>query len=473
MKTSLKIKLKSCEHSNKNCSSEFCNNAGTCILEKSTEMGFKCVCDPNYTGSTCTQNINPCASNPCMEGYTCINNPNSEYICICIQGVTCPISFRNLQLTTKSQNTQALLTTSPCSINTCHNDGICEIIDNESYACVCKFGYIGQHCETLNKCLIQPNACKNGGTCFMNGDELSCECPTGFEKPFCDKPETSKFYCELNACKNGGICLHTDLNEFYGMKCVCQTGFTGVFCEDLIEQQENDEPVNEYMDVPVLCKNINKKAEIKKQPLRKTNTPHGNNSYFLVQNGQIWFANSEAENFMYKNNWPKRLSEIFPTIEDNIDAILYDDLSKEYLIFKSFEYWRFRTDVKSPLNTNTLVRGYPRSIKEDFGIISVEGGFFIDLKLNKNSQNATEESSGDQRVMLLFKDSKIITFNKTKPIGIHFLPFDLSPIQTAVNIDSKSFYVLYENRIFNFWIDYNTHQAVLKSIDANIKQSLL
>ena len=40
----------------------------------------------------------------------------------------------------------------------------------------------------------------------MNGDELSCECPEGFDEPFCSKPEESEFYCDLNACKNGGIC---------------------------------------------------------------------------------------------------------------------------------------------------------------------------------------------------------------------------------------------------------------------------
>ena len=141
-KSLILIYLKSCEISSENCSTQLCNNAGKCLLDTKTDMGFRCVCDPNYTGSTCSQNINPCSSNPCKEDYTCINSPNGEFMCICIQGVTCPVSFRNYLLS-KSPDNQTKLTNSPCLINTCQNDGMCEIIDNENFACICKFGYIG------------------------------------------------------------------------------------------------------------------------------------------------------------------------------------------------------------------------------------------------------------------------------------------------------------------------------------------
>ena len=134
-------------------------------------------------------------------------------------------------------------------------------------------------------------------------------------------------------------------------------------------------------------------------------------------------------------------------------------------------------DTQSPLNANRLVRGYPRTIKEDFGIINVEGGFFVDLNLRTMPiiSNKTDAATltKTEHFMLLFKDSKIITYNDTRPVSIHFLPFDLSPLQTVVSIGPKAFYILYENRIFNFLIDYSSHQAVLKSIDANIKQSQL
>ena len=169
----------------------------------------------------------------------------------------------------------------------------------------------------------------------MNGEDLSCECPTGFDEPFCSKPDTSNFYCELNACKNGGICLHTDLNQFYGMRCLCQTGFTGIFCEHLITQTYLIES-DDYKDIPVICKNINNKTEIKKQPIRYVNTPHSLNSYYLIQDDLIWYVDNlgQEENSNFKNKWPKRLIEIFPSIENDVNAIIYDELSNEYLLFK-------------------------------------------------------------------------------------------------------------------------------------------
>ena len=133
--------------------------------------------------------------------------------------------------------------------------------------------------------------------------------------------------------------MHTDLHEFYGMRCVCATGFTGVFCEELIAQSlAAEERVfqDEYADIPVLCKNVNNKAEIKKQPVRHVRTPHANASYFLVQGGLIWYVNENDTELgiSFKNAWPRRLSDVFPTVEDNIDAILFDGMNSEYLIFK-------------------------------------------------------------------------------------------------------------------------------------------
>ncbi len=167
----------------------------------------------------------------------------------------------------------------------------------------------------------------------MDGEDLRCECPTGFDEPFCSKPDTSNFYCDLNACKNGGICLHTDLDQFYGMKCLCQTGFTGIFCENLLVQS-NLLTSDDYTEIPILCQNINNKTEIKKNPIRYVNTSHSLNSYYLIQGDLIWHISSEEEDNIYKNQWPKRLTDIFPSIEENLDAIIFDSLNNEYLIFK-------------------------------------------------------------------------------------------------------------------------------------------
>jgi hypothetical protein len=69
----------------------------------------------------------------------------------------------------------------------------------------------------------------------MEGKEAVCECPDGFEPPHCANQskqlKQSKFYCDMNACKNGGTCIISDENDFNSMKCLCKSGFTGVFCE--------------------------------------------------------------------------------------------------------------------------------------------------------------------------------------------------------------------------------------------------
>lgn len=65
-----------------------------------------CFCDAGYTGSMCQTSIDDCASNPCTHGGTCV-------------------------------------------------DGI------QSYECVCAFGFIGTHCESMG--------CLNGGTAITPG----------------------------------------------------------------------------------------------------------------------------------------------------------------------------------------------------------------------------------------------------------------------------------------------------------------
>ena len=119
------------------------------------------------------------------------------------------------------------------------------------------------------------------------------------------------------------------------MKCLCQNGYTGIFCEKLVAKLEGDQIVtDEYTDIPFLCRNINKKADIKKQPIRQVDSPHALNSYYLIQGGQIWYIDGGYESRSYKNQWPKRLAEIFPTIEDNLDAIIFDNMTNEFLLFK-------------------------------------------------------------------------------------------------------------------------------------------
>lgn len=52
--------------------------------------------------------------------------------------------------------------------------------------CVCAPGWIGEFCQYVSDaCLIKPNRCLNGATCFTTGQpssppQYTCICPPGF-----------------------------------------------------------------------------------------------------------------------------------------------------------------------------------------------------------------------------------------------------------------------------------------------------
>jgi hypothetical protein len=246
---------KNCELVSNECSEEFCNNGGKCIIDHTNEKGFVCECLHNYSGPTCSYNLNSCASNPCSKDQICLNNDDS-YVCVCIQGISCPnspslapLQRRANQKLTINQNKKfsylnpfnnSTSTTLPqiknidylCKIGTCINDGICQISPKTNdFFCKCKFGYIGRYCEIVNECLLKPDMCQNGGTCRMNGTLVTCQCKEDFEPPYCLKTKIKSVFCEVNACKNGGTCVHNEFKSVVGMKCLCQNGYTGVFCE--------------------------------------------------------------------------------------------------------------------------------------------------------------------------------------------------------------------------------------------------
>eukprot|EP00048_Salpingoeca_helianthica_P006382 m.97807 g.97807 ORF g.97807 m.97807 type:complete len:1254 (+) comp13990_c1_seq1:106-3867(+) len=89
--------------------------------------------------------------------------------------------------------------------------------------------------------LLQP--CLNGGTCFDGTDAsdsslTSCVCPQGYTGTFC---ETLVNTCFPNPCANGGRCTPL-VNDF---SCTCAPGFTGPLCQ-------ND--INECLTLPNACR---------------------------------------------------------------------------------------------------------------------------------------------------------------------------------------------------------------------------
>lgn len=79
----------------------------------------------------------------------------------------------------------------------------------------------GQYCaEDVNECLMQPNACHNGGTCFNTIGGHTCVCVNGWTGDDCSENIDD---CATAVCFNGATC-HDRVASFF---CECPVGKTG------------------------------------------------------------------------------------------------------------------------------------------------------------------------------------------------------------------------------------------------------
>nr|CAD7258136.1 unnamed protein product [Timema shepardi] len=103
------------------CASEPCLNEAIC---KDQVGGFKCECQPGWSGDRCEQDIGTCLNEPCQNAANCID------------------LFQD-------------------------------------YFCVCPSGTDGKHCETApERCIGDP--CMHGGRCRDFGSGLNCTCPADY-----------------------------------------------------------------------------------------------------------------------------------------------------------------------------------------------------------------------------------------------------------------------------------------------------
>ncbi|KAG9344226.1 hypothetical protein JZ751_010895, partial [Albula glossodonta] len=179
-----------CEIDTNECGSSPCQNQGYCL---DGVNGYRCDCKAGFTGSHCEEDVNECASNPCQNRGICQDLVNSP----------------------------------------CLNDASCIDLVNK-YACFCRDGFQGKHCEDdVDICLEAPqnlSLCFNGGTCHDGpGANFTCSCPAGFFGEHC---ELELNECCSEPCLNGAVCQ--DLIN--GYRCHCRPGWTGLHCENDINE---------------------------------------------------------------------------------------------------------------------------------------------------------------------------------------------------------------------------------------------
>uniref|UniRef100_A0AAQ6ADV3 Notch receptor 3 n=1 Tax=Amphiprion ocellaris TaxID=80972 RepID=A0AAQ6ADV3_AMPOC len=162
-----------------------CLNGGLCI---NTHGSFRCQCQPGYSGRTCEVSTLPCAPSQCLNGGTCRQTSDHSYECACLPG--------RVSLSTR-------LT---------------------MWALICHLPKLGQYCaEDVNECLMQPNACHNGGTCFNTIGGHTCVCVNGWTGDDCSENIDD---CAIAVCFNGATC-HDRVASFF---CECPVGKTGLLC---------------------------------------------------------------------------------------------------------------------------------------------------------------------------------------------------------------------------------------------------
>uniref|UniRef100_A0A3B4TTG5 Delta-like protein n=1 Tax=Seriola dumerili TaxID=41447 RepID=A0A3B4TTG5_SERDU len=264
---------KTCEIAEHACVSNPCANGGTC---HEVPTGFECQCPPGWEGLTCANNLDDCASSPCAQGGTCIDREDGfECVCPpqwegktcqigdgchgqCQNGATCKEGERgyHCQCPPGFVGNHCEIQRNKCDSGPCQNGGQCHTV-LDSFVCECPPEFGGQLCE-VNAC--DPNPCENEAKCHSIYQDFYCACPEGYEGKTCErlKENCQTTPCQVidictvavatndsagvrhissNVCGPRGRCISQPVGNF---TCVCDPGFSGIYCHENINDCINN-----------------------------------------------------------------------------------------------------------------------------------------------------------------------------------------------------------------------------------------
>ncbi|CAD5112924.1 DgyrCDS2130 [Dimorphilus gyrociliatus] len=233
-----------CQYPKKSCNELVCQN-GKGI---DTGKGYcECVCDKGWTkkdvkifpaNDTCDEDIDECANLfKCGKENQCTNF-NGSFSCLCSPDWFGNECHKSVHCNSRSDGLYPHYDCDKAfhcrnhshSIEKCNVTG--QVFDHKNGVC---FNPGLLSCNIIERCT--KTTCNNHGTCSVdiNGGNPKCHCDSFYYGTTCNYTYNA---CDSIKCQNNAQIEKMTLNDTF-CKCNCQTGWTGQFCEDDINECNN------------------------------------------------------------------------------------------------------------------------------------------------------------------------------------------------------------------------------------------